>query len=68
MIYIDSNSYEKKGEMLWMDSTGGKYLSVKVVADRVEVTDVNSKQLIFYPKDDLSPEAWVAEINAIPPV
>lgn len=54
--------------MLWMDSTGGKYLSVKVVADRVEVTDVNSKQLIFYPKDDLSPEAWVAEINAIPPV
>lgn len=31
LIYIDSNSYEKKGEVLWLDSAGGKYPSVNVV-------------------------------------
>lgn len=30
LIYIDSNSYEKKGEVLWLDSAG-KFPSVKVV-------------------------------------
>lgn len=30
LIYIDSNSYEKKGEVLWLDAAG-KFPSVKVV-------------------------------------
>jgi hypothetical protein len=37
------------------------------VGDRFEVLDVNNKSYVFYPKDDLTPEVWIEEINSIPP-
>lgn len=37
------------------------------VGDRIEVVDINNKPYVFYPKDDLTPEVWEAEINAVPP-